>query len=502
MALEPFCSIMARGQLRRIGDPEPAQRALLRTIVNACHDSAVGKALGLRPGMTFEEFLGVPPRDYAFYDPFVQRVLDGEDRVFGRDPIVALGETSGSMGQPKLIPHSASSLACFASATRMLMLFQLWRSPYYFPRLTRWLCIAASSSVRFHKSIAIGFISGLIYLQARSARLLPILPSPAIAALENWDERMKRTAIEAVTQRVGTLMGVPAYLERFLVQAASQASTKPLSETWPWLGDVYYSGTSIDAHRTALQAHFDRPLLFCSLYLATEGAFAAELDRDAGGWMRLLPETAVYTFRDVDSSLAPLRATWQLEPGRRYELFVTTRAALCQYRIGDVLEIERTKPDQLRVRVAGRTGDEINMATEKLSGKQAQSIVAELGGQLGVSTTRFLVVPDPAGPRRHVWVLERQGHVEPDEAAGRIDQALARINPSYAALRDGDAVLQRPRVVLLQSGAFDEYVRGGFGKRGQFKFHHVFAHVDRLREHAELAFVVPLLEGSSDADSR
>src|SRR5262249_1707328 len=152
---------------------------------------------------------GVPPRDYGFYESFVQRILDGEDRVFGREPIIALGETSGSMGQPKLIPHTASSLACFAKTTRTLLLFQLWPSPYYFPRFTRWLCITASSSVRFHKSIAIGFISGLIYQQARSARVLPVLPSPAIAALENWDERVKRAATEAVTQRVGTLMGVP-----------------------------------------------------------------------------------------------------------------------------------------------------------------------------------------------------------------------------------------------------------------------------------------------------
>src|SRR5262249_48025140 len=122
--------------------------------------------------------------------------------------------------------------------------------------------------------------------------------------------------------------------------------------------------------------------------------------------------------------------------------------------------------------------------------------------QLDISTTRFVVVPDPASSRRHVWVLEKLGPVAPNDAAARIDQILARINPSYAALRDGDAVLQRPRVVLLQSGAFDDYVRAGFAQRGQFKFRHVFTKVNQLREYAELAFVVPLLEGSSRDDTR
>src|SRR5262249_29400093 len=98
MALEPFTSMMARWYLRWVGDPEPRQRALLRTIVNSCADGVVGRTLGLRPGMTFEEFQDVQPQDYSFYPPFVQRSLEGEDRVFGREPIAALGETSGSTG--------------------------------------------------------------------------------------------------------------------------------------------------------------------------------------------------------------------------------------------------------------------------------------------------------------------------------------------------------------------------------------------------------------------
>jgi hypothetical protein len=502
MGLQPFTTLLARWYLRRAGNPEPIQRALLRKIVEACHACAVGRALGLRPGMTFEEYLAVSPRDYAFYRPFVQRVLDGEEHVFGREPITALGETSGSMGQPKMVPHTATSLQCFSWTTRLLLLIQLWHMPHYLPKFTRWLCITASSRVRFQKSVAIGFISGLIYQQAQSTRKLPVLPTPSIAAIENWDERIRQTAAEAVTQRVGTLMGVPAYLERFLAAATDCAGNKRLSEIWPLLDEVYYSGTGIDAHRAALQAHFDLPLKCRSLYMATEGMFAAELDSEAGGWMRLLPEMAVYTFRDVDAPESPLRGAWQLQPGRRYELFVTTRAGLCQYCIGDILEVDGTRGAPLRVRVAGRTGDEINIATEKLSMKQAQATVAELSQQRGISATRFLVVPDPTNPRRHAWVLEKKGATGVDGAAEQLDRILARINPSYAALRAGDAVLQMPRVVAVPTGAFDQYVQAGFARRGQFKFRHVFSGIDRLRDNEELAFVVPLLEGTGPDDAR
>jgi hypothetical protein len=500
MGLEPFTSAMTRSYLRRVGDPEPVQRALLRRIVDNCAESPVGQALGLGRSMSFEEYLIVPPRDYAFYHPFVQRLLAGENGLFGREPVTALGETSGSSGQPKLIPHTASSLACIARYTRLLILFQLWQLPTYLPRFSRWLCVTASSSVRRQNSLAIGFISGLIYTQAQSTRRFSMLPSPAIAAVESWDERMKQTVVEAVQRRVGTLFGVPAYLERFLAQAALHLKTDRLQKVWPLLDEVYYSGTGIDAHRAVLQAYFDRPLLFRSLYMATEGVFAAELDTNAGGWMRLLPEMAVYAFRDVEDPTARLRALWELELGHSYELLISTLAGLCQYRIGDVVEVDRKHP--LRFRIAGRVGDEINLATEKLSPEQALATLAELAPQLGVSATRFLVVPDATSPRRHLWLLEKERAVVPGDAAAQLDGILARINPSYAALRAGDTVLQKPRIVLLPPGAYDAYVRSGFAQRGQFKFRHVFASADRLRANADLAYLVPLLEGRAPDDSR
>jgi hypothetical protein len=305
--------------------------------------------------------------------------------------------------------------------------------------------------------------------------------------------------VEAIKERVGTLFGVPAYLERFLAQAALHRKTDRLQEVWPLLDELYYSGTGIEGHRSALQAYFDRPLMTRSLYMATEGVFAAELDAGAGGWMRLLPDMAVYTFRDVDEPGARLRGMWELQPGRRYEVLVTTWSGLCQYRIGDILEVSGTS--SLRVRVAGRMGDEINIATEKLSPKQALATLAELGPQLGVSAVRFLVVPDPLSPRRHLWVLEKERAAAPADVAAALDRILAGINPSYAALRVGDAVLQNPRVVLLQPGAFDAYIRSGFAQRGQFKFRHVFASTDLLRANTDLAAIVPLLEGRAPDDS-
>jgi hypothetical protein len=85
-----------------------------------------------------------------------------------------------------------------------------------------------------------------------------------------------------------------------------------------------------------------------------------------------------------------------------------------------------------------------------------------------------MVLPDPTHPRRHLWIVETLGPLDETSVSSLIDSALSSINPSYAALRRGDAVLERPRVVILGQGSFDDYVSTGFSIRGQFKFRHIF----------------------------
>jgi hypothetical protein len=84
-------------------------------------------------------------------------------------------------------------------------------------------------------------------------------------------------------------------------------------------------------------------------------------------------------------------------------------------------------------------------------------------------------------PRRHLWIVEASASLNGVDAACLIDSALASINPSYAALRQGDALLHPPRVVVCGPGCFDSYIASGFALRGQFKFRHLFRDADALK---------------------
>lgn len=472
-------------------DPEAAQQALLKRILAASRRSPVAKALGISCDESFVEFLELPPRPYSFYVPFVEQTLDGDHRAFGTDPIIAFGETSGSLGTPKLIPHTAASLDCIGQFTKRVLLFQVHDGDHYFPRYTKWLSVSASTNVRVDRGIRIGFISGLMYQIAQKKRGKLLLPTPEVAAIKNWDERIERSVAEAWGERVGTMLGVPAYLMRFLEVASARANGRPLGEVWPQLGRVYYSGTSIVPYRAKMEQALGRLLRVQGLYTATEGSFGAELDARFPGEIQLMVDLAVFAFRDIEQPGSRLLSAWEVSRGHRYEVFVTTLAGLIQYQIGDVLEVTETRP--LRVRIAGRTEEEINIATEKLSLKQAHATLEQVASRAHLHRDHFIVVADPMHPRRHLWIIEASESLNGVDPADLIDSALASINPSYAALRQGDALLSRPRVVVCEPGCFDSYIASGFAMRGQFKFRHLFRDADALKRTAGLESIARYL---------
>jgi hypothetical protein len=278
MSLEPFTTILASRHRKVLANPEMAQRALLRRVLESSRGSAAACALGITGEESFEEFLDIPARDYSFYKPLVERAFEGDLFAFGRESVVAFGETSGSLGSAKLIPHTASSLNAIKRFAERLLLFQLCEGKHYFPQFTKWLGVGASTQVRVDREIPIGFISGLMFRIAQKKRGKLILPTPSVAALADWEERIRQSVAEAWTERVGTMLGVPAYLCRFLAEASTQARGKPLCDVWPTLRRVYYSGTSIEPYRDELERLLGRSLVIRGLYTATEGSFAAELD--------------------------------------------------------------------------------------------------------------------------------------------------------------------------------------------------------------------------------
>lgn len=64
-----------------------------------------GRNYGLSEIKTIEQFQAqIPILPYSSYEPYIERIANGETNILTADPVVYLSHTSGSTGKQKFIP--------------------------------------------------------------------------------------------------------------------------------------------------------------------------------------------------------------------------------------------------------------------------------------------------------------------------------------------------------------------------------------------------------------
>src|SRR5262245_57399962 len=97
---------------RATESPDRAQTAALRSLLDRNAGTAFGREHGFGAIRTAAEYRrAVPLRDYEAVRSYVRRVLAGEPTVLTAEAVTAFATTSGTTGEPKLVPVTASSLA-------------------------------------------------------------------------------------------------------------------------------------------------------------------------------------------------------------------------------------------------------------------------------------------------------------------------------------------------------------------------------------------------------
>jgi hypothetical protein len=89
--------------------PFETQQELLRKYLDQNRDTAYGKAHRFSEIKSYREFdERVPLVNYEDLEPWIQRIVQGEDKVLANDPVTHLIPTAGSNGPRKLVPFTLS----------------------------------------------------------------------------------------------------------------------------------------------------------------------------------------------------------------------------------------------------------------------------------------------------------------------------------------------------------------------------------------------------------
>jgi GH3 auxin-responsive promoter len=476
----------------------------------------------------------IPIRSYPEFQPYIDKILDGDSAVLTASYPYAFLKTSGSSGKPKLIPTTRHwrdryrgrglyaqwglyfAAVGFEQARGTSVLDLSWERSMPSPPGERpvypisqrpaavstldWLPPWYDESW-FHaiqdEDYPGGLYRKLRLLAGSDVRILvSINPSKTINLAEVLAERAEDLIADL---RDGTLAGAPCAdgADRALadrLQAVHRRSgSLRLTDLWPRLSvSVTWNSASAALYRPWLEEAVPgvRKLPFSAT--GTEAIVTIPVDGHPSAGP-LAVDLGMYEFvpvagREEDSQIEPDAESleyWQLEPGQAYSVVTSQANGLYRYDLGDRYTVVDFVGAAPRLEFVGRTGFGGSFTGEKLTEDDVYTAVLNALGDAWRTRPVFSCFPIWATPPGYTVAIEWPTGLGTWHAAAlatRIEAELQRLNIEYAEKRR--TLRLRPvRVQPVRHGAFrraeEQRCRAG-APSAQLKHHWIHRNADLL----------------------
>jgi GH3 auxin-responsive promoter len=253
----------------------------------------------------------------------------------------------------------------------------------------------------------------------------------------------------------------PAPERAHALAAAARKAEPTIGDLWPNLaGIVTWTGGSCalaaDAVRRALPA---TTMLIEAGYVASELRGTIVVDAARGLALPVL-EDVFFEFVRADDWEAGRRDTLllhELEPGRDYQVIVTTAGGLSRYWINDVLRTGPSIGATPTLSFVRKGRGVTNITGEKLTEEQVNTAIRSLARLFDCDVPFYLMLADEA---RSVYVaaIELDRRVGSARLADALEAELCRLNIEYAAKRSSQR-LSPVEIRLLSAGTGAAYRR-------------------------------------------
>ncbi len=499
---------------RAVSDPAAAQREILLGIVRGNTETIFGAEHGFGSIASTDEWRrAVPIRAYDAFEPYLQRMADGEWRILTLEAPTFFGRTSGTTGAAKLIPITPSFREEFRRSRR------IWfrQVALQFPGLVRGTLLTIHSpriegrtrgGIPFG-SVTAGFMQNVdpanqvasgfdpipmdvhhvedfetrYYVLLRHALSLPtammaaVNPSTLVLLCRKLDEHADQLARDVEHGVLTRKLPSPipdalrdqlephyrpdvATAQRIRASLARHGVVRP-AEVWPRLvGLMCWKGGPAKFYLDQLPRWFGDLPVMCYGYCATEGSFSIPMDASTSdGVLAVMSHFLEFVEEDAwERGVRDTVLAHELEAGRSYRVVVTGSHGLYRYDINDVVECTGMHGPTPRVRFSHKGGTVVSITGEKLTEPQVVTAVQRAAERAGLPLVSFTVALRLGDPPAYVCAVEARAE-RPDDAAlsklaAAVDAALAEANAEYGGKRKSQR-LGPARIALAPAGAFD-----------------------------------------------
>jgi len=524
LSLLKFLGWQAKTRLiRSTRSATQAQARFLKKLLRHHQNTRIGQEFKLSQIHSVEQFRQhVPIFPYEFYEPYTDRMVNGETNVLTPDNVDYINLTSGSTGRKKQVPVTArfqASLrrADLASLGFALDALQARRSHFGRSIITNsaqiqgitpggtefgpvsvgslrkgqflfeqgfslpYAALNVSDTAARHYVCLLfalsdadmrGFITNFPMLVLRTCQYLEDYAESLIEDLEDGTIAPDLPIDPPLRRQLEKLRRPQPQRADFLRAALDRDGRLTPKAAWPHLSYVFTArGGTSDFYFDRFPDYFGDTPIFGGIYGTAEGTFSVIPDFNFDGGI-LAIESGFFEFIAEDhwnEAQPPTLLPRDVQIGQRYRILVTSYSGFYRYDIGDVIEVTGFYNDAPQIVFRHRRGGLLSSTTEKTTEFHAIETLRTLQEEFNVKLEDFCItLADDAIPGGYVVQIELapgETLVNSDRFLERFEYWMATFNEPYGTVRQSQ--VPPPRLRVLRSGSFVE-VRRRQVERGMF----------------------------------
>lgn len=479
-------AISVGSKLENRDSPEVAQAAVLKDLLDTAKNTAFGKFYGFAQLLESDNIQEAFKKEVPYHDydriskRWWHKTLEGKPDICWPGKCKYFGVSSGTTSSSKHIPVTEAMLDSVRKAGihQVLSLAHFKELPEAFFE-KEVLMLGSSTNLKEVDGHLEGEISGI------SAANIPnwfhrfYKPGQEISSIDDWDERIQKIAEQAPDWDIGSISGIPSWIELMLQKVISYHNLNNIHEIWPNLAVYASGGVALDPYKKSFEKLFAKPVQYIDTYFASEGYVATQVRPDTDA-MQLICNNGIY-FEFVpfeadnlneDGSIAdnaPSLNITEVSEGVDYILVLSTVAGAWRYMIGDTIAF--TNKELAEIKITGRTKFFLNVVGSQLSVNKMDDAVSSINENFPVNIKEFTV----AAVREqddyiHHWYFGVEGDpeaVDQEKIKAFLDDTLKESNKNYKVARN--KALKDIKVSFVSSEVFLEWSNFKKKKGGQVK---------------------------------
>lgn len=298
-------------------------------------------------------------------------------------------------------------------------------------------------------------------------------PGQKISKRPKWEDRIKLIIRKAPQWDVGTVCGVPAWVQIVFEEVIKYHKVNNIHEIWPNLHIYIHGGVSFEPYKESFKKLLGKDITYIETYMASEGSFGfkarpgdhgIKLVLNAGIFYEFVPFTSDNFDEDGNPKSNPTTYLInEVKENTEYAVMISTCSGAWRYIIGDVVKFTDAKEGEIAI--VGRTKQFLSLCGEHMSVDNMNKAIDTVARKLKIDIREFTVAGfNYENLFAHRWYIGCDDpSVDPEVVKQILDETLCEINDDYAVERT--SALKEVFVELLPNDTFYDYMKS-IGKDG------------------------------------